>query len=446
IKDYSVEEMLANDFINQELIQFSIDDCRRSIPHLFDGFKESHRKVMYSAFKRNLRYSGQTLKVAQFSGYVAEHSGYHHGENNLLDTIIKLAQRFVGSNNVCVGSTIALTDSAAGGVWTSGTTSVATVSSTGVVFGVSTGSAIITYTVTNTCGTAFTTTTITVNPLPHAGVVTGTSSACAGTGVTFTTTGTGGTWSSANPATATVDATTGAVTGMANGFVNIKYRVAGACNTDSAIRPITVLAGPEAGTITGGAAICEHAAIILTASGGDLGGFWSSSNTAVATVDAATGSVGGAAAGTATISYIVNSASCGSDTATAAITVNPLPRAGSVTTPGSLCAGATGTATTTGDAGGTWSSNNNTIATIDAASGAITTLGAGIVSFKYVVTNGCGSDSSSNTLLVQPTPLAGTITGSSPMCVAASTTYTTSGTTGGNWASSNPAVASVDAS
>ena len=100
VKDYDLETLAVPQFINQELIQFSIDDCRRSIPHLLDGFKESHRKVMYAAFKRNLRYNGPSLKVAQFAGYTAEHSGYHHGENNLLDTITKLAQRFVGSNNI----------------------------------------------------------------------------------------------------------------------------------------------------------------------------------------------------------------------------------------------------------------------------------------------------------------------------------------------------------
>jgi DNA topoisomerase-2 len=67
---------------------------------LFDGFKESHRKIIYSAFKRGLDYKGESLKVAQFAGYVAEHSNYHHGEQILYDTIIKMAQRFVGSNNV----------------------------------------------------------------------------------------------------------------------------------------------------------------------------------------------------------------------------------------------------------------------------------------------------------------------------------------------------------
>jgi DNA topoisomerase-2 len=34
------------------------------------------------------------------SGYIAEHSAYHHGEASLHSTIIGLAQDFVGSNNI----------------------------------------------------------------------------------------------------------------------------------------------------------------------------------------------------------------------------------------------------------------------------------------------------------------------------------------------------------
>ena len=100
VKDYEVEDLKLSQFINQELILFSIDDCKRSIPSMIDGLKESHRKVLYCAFKRNLTYGGKSVKVAQFAGYVAEHSNYHHGEQNLYETITKLAQRFVGSNNI----------------------------------------------------------------------------------------------------------------------------------------------------------------------------------------------------------------------------------------------------------------------------------------------------------------------------------------------------------
>ena len=33
-------------------------------------------------------------------GYIGEHAAYHHGEASLASTIINLAQKFVGSNNV----------------------------------------------------------------------------------------------------------------------------------------------------------------------------------------------------------------------------------------------------------------------------------------------------------------------------------------------------------
>lgn len=85
------------EFINQELIHFSTYDCARSIPNMIDGLKISLRKILYSAFKRKLT---SEIKVAQFSGYVSEHSSYHHGEASLNGAIVNMAQNFVGSNNI----------------------------------------------------------------------------------------------------------------------------------------------------------------------------------------------------------------------------------------------------------------------------------------------------------------------------------------------------------
>lgn len=98
--DKSVVQMSMSNFIDHELIKYSIDDCSRMIPCVMDGNKESHRKVLYSVFLKNLTYSGKELKTAQLAGYVAEKSGYHHGEQNLNDTITKMANDYVGSNNI----------------------------------------------------------------------------------------------------------------------------------------------------------------------------------------------------------------------------------------------------------------------------------------------------------------------------------------------------------
>jgi len=95
-----ITKMSISDFLNYHMIKFSLADCKRSIPNGIDGLKESQRKILYSVFKRNLKFSGKSLKVAQLSGYTAEHSNYHHGEQNLQDTIIYMAHDFPGTNNI----------------------------------------------------------------------------------------------------------------------------------------------------------------------------------------------------------------------------------------------------------------------------------------------------------------------------------------------------------
>ncbi len=95
--DTNNSEVSYKNFINKEMIHFSKYDCDRSIPNLMDGLKTSQRKILYTAFKRNLT---SEIKVAQFSGSVSEISCYHHGENSLNGAIIGMAQNFVGSNNI----------------------------------------------------------------------------------------------------------------------------------------------------------------------------------------------------------------------------------------------------------------------------------------------------------------------------------------------------------
>jgi len=86
-----------SDFIHKDLIHFSYYNLERSIPSVMDGLKTSQRKILYAAFKRNLT---QEIRVAQFAGYVSEHTGYHHGEASLNETIVGMAQTFMGANNI----------------------------------------------------------------------------------------------------------------------------------------------------------------------------------------------------------------------------------------------------------------------------------------------------------------------------------------------------------
>ena len=82
------------DFINKEMIHFSIYDNERSIPCIVDGLKTSLRKILLLCLNVIL------LKKLKFSLVVSEMSGYHHGEASLNGGIIHMAQNFVGSNDI----------------------------------------------------------------------------------------------------------------------------------------------------------------------------------------------------------------------------------------------------------------------------------------------------------------------------------------------------------
>jgi len=87
-----------SEFINNEMISFSIYDNNRSIPSVIDGLKPSQRKALWAGLK--LLTTSKDYKVAQFANEVAKISQYHHGENSMQSVIIGMAQTFVGSNNI----------------------------------------------------------------------------------------------------------------------------------------------------------------------------------------------------------------------------------------------------------------------------------------------------------------------------------------------------------
>ncbi|RAO66442.1 uncharacterized protein BHQ10_002454 [Talaromyces amestolkiae] len=95
--DHSTKQITYTDFINKELILFSMADNQRSIPSVVDGLKPGQRKVLYTCFKRNVK---KDMKVVELAGHVSGMTAYQHGDISLQQTIVGLAQTFVGSNNL----------------------------------------------------------------------------------------------------------------------------------------------------------------------------------------------------------------------------------------------------------------------------------------------------------------------------------------------------------
>ncbi|MFI5195598.1 MAG: T9SS type A sorting domain-containing protein, partial [Chitinophagales bacterium] len=135
----------------------------------------------------------------------------------------------------------------------SNTTVATVVSSTGVVSGVSGGTAAIFYTTIPGC---VATKTITVNPIKP---VTGVTTVCAGFTTTLSDGVTGGTWSSSNNGLATVVATTGVVTGVSAGTPTISYTMPSGCVKSV---PVTICVGRAIDTTNTGTSINSTAATI----------------------------------------------------------------------------------------------------------------------------------------------------------------------------------------
>ena len=348
-------------------------------------------------------------------------------------TVTSMPAGITGNAPLCLPATITLSDATGGGTWTSNNISIASVGAgTGIVSGVASGIATITYATTG--AGCYATTVVTVNNGANAGAISGAGSVCAGAAVTLSNTAMGGTWSSTNPAAGTIS-TFGVVNGITAGTTTISYTVTNSCGTAAATAVVTINALPSAGSISGSVPVCAGSTIAL--SNATAGGVWSSSNLN-AVVDGS-GNVTGVTGGTATISYTVAN-SCGSASATSAVTVNGFT-AGTINGSASVTAGLT---ITLSDAvtGGVWSASNGN-ATVSGV-GLVTGITAGTVIISYTITNSCGTISATRVVTVNASGVTG-VTGTLNVCVG-STTVLTNATSGGTWHSSNISIATVGTS
>ncbi|MBS1586104.1 MAG: SBBP repeat-containing protein [Bacteroidetes bacterium] len=171
-----------------------------------------------------------------------------------------------GTNNVCVSSTVQLSETVNGGTW-SATNANATVSAGGLVTGMIAGIDTIKYSLTNSCGTSSATYVVTVNPLPNAGTITGSSTVCVNAILSLSDLAPNGTWSATNANAIVSNA--GVVTGVTGGLDTIVYTVVNGCGTATATKPITVSAtvSPSISiTASPGSTVCAGTSVTFTAS------------------------------------------------------------------------------------------------------------------------------------------------------------------------------------
>jgi trimeric autotransporter adhesin len=345
-------------------------------------------------------------------------------------TVISLPAAISGPSSVCVGSTITLTSSPAGGTWSTGTildlgpslpiSDVLSVDeSTGEVTGVTAGTATVTYTAASGCSV---TTDITVEELPAS--ITGTTSVCVGSTTALSSATTGGSWNSSNTSRATVDAGTGVVSGVGIGTVSISYTLSTGCRRKTTV---SVLATPS--SITGSLSLC--AGSTTTLSSATTGGSWSSSNESAATIDASTGVVTGVGTGTTTIMYTVGGCSV---SAVVAVSGSVSANTGNAL----ICVGQSSLLSNVA-AGGTWSSSNGSVATVGASTGLVTAVGTGVANITYTASAGCFAitEVTINTAVAD-------ITGTTSVCPGLTTTLSNA-TSGGTWSSTNVAAATIGA-
>ena len=301
--------------------------------------------------------------------------------------------------------------------WSSSAPSVASVSASGLVSAGGVGSATITATSEGQSGSA----AITVAVVPVASVVVAPASGTLRIGASAqlsattkdsagnTLTGRAVTWSSGNPAVATVSVN-GMVNAVSTGSATITATSEGKSGTSSitvTVIPVaTVTVSPASASVLVGAT-AQLSATTKDSAGNVLSGrvvTWSSSAAAVATVSAS-GLVTAVAAGSATIT-----ATSEGKLATSSITVTAVPVATVTVAPataGLVVGGTAQLSATTKDSAGnvlsgrivTWSSNATGVATVS-ASGLVTAVAAG--SATITATSEGKSGTSAVTVIMVP--------------------------------------------
>ena len=359
---------------------------------------------------------------------------------------------FAGATTICNGASANLTVTISGGTspysvvytgngggtvstYTSGS-NIAQAPSTSTTYGLTSVTDANGCTATTPSGTP----TITVNARPSTAVLAGTTSICNGASANLTVTITGGTspysvvytgngggsvssyTSGSNIAQAPSTSTTYGLTSVtdANGCT---------ATTPSGAPVITVNALPTATISAGGStSFCSGGSVTLTSSAGSSY-LWSTGAT--------TSSISATTSGAYTVT-VTNASGCSATSSATTVTVTTAPNAGALSGTQAICSNGSTSFTSSGDAGGAWSTSNASYATVN-SSGVITPVAAGTATITYTVTGtgGCSNATATRTVTVTALPTASITYSGSPFTTnqGAGQAVTLTGTSGGAYTS-----------
>jgi uncharacterized protein YjdB len=253
--------------------------------------------------------------------------------------------------------------------------------------------------------------------------ITGNGPLCQGGTIALGNVFAGGTWSSATPAVATVTPS-GLLTGASAGTSVITYTV-GTCQSTAVV---TVSPLPDA--ITGQDTVCLGST--TTFANSVIGGTWTSSYPAIATVLSTSGVVTGVAVGISHITYTMPGGCATTDTVF--VVNNPGP----ITGPSQLCPGTT-IVVGCSPAGGRWTSLNPGAASINPVTGSVSGIAADTVRLQYA--SPFGGCRRFTTITVNPLPAP--IVARNVIC-ALKTDTAFDATPGGTWSSLSPSLISIN--
>lgn len=332
---------------------------------------------------------------------------------------------------VCVNSTLQLSNTTSGGMWSSSNNGIATVDpNTGIVTGRAAGTITITYTVTqNNCSTSVNK-TITVNPIPVL-TTSGVTSICINGSTTLNVSSATANTFSWSPST-NLNQTTGTQV-VASPSNTTTYTVTGVitatgCASNTPVM-ITVTPLPSVSIAVTNSTICQGSSTTLTASGASS--YTWTSNPSLSLSSAA--SIITSPAVTTQYTVIGTNGNGCSNTATATVTVNTNPTI-TVNSP-STCHNSPVSITASGADTYSWSPSSYLSSTTSATVTSTPTLAQNI---SYTVTGRNSTTGCTNTAvsLVTVKALPNVTVNSPTICPGTSATLTAAGASSYTWASS----------